>query len=310
MRFIHAINPDLKILSPGISGHDPDYLDRMISYVGDEAFNEFIDVLAFHPYSGSNAQDVRYKSQLVWEIVKEHNFSGEVWITEVGRSTQASSEENLWELPYNFQIQSRELIKAFATSLAENVSLIVWYCYSDSWAIDITYGEACFGIIYRPSLAATEWEYKPAGYLYRKLSSFLTNSSYLPYALQKQGFTFQSIENDFSYYFKTTKNTTILILWTQNTPYNVNLQGLGIKNATVHSLFDDSNYTLAPDKLNFELNSYPILLEINWESGVEPRNVLCVMYPSWVQMFAFIIGPIVFFVGIVFVLHAQMKRRA
>ena len=302
MRLIKEINPNLKVLGPGISGHDPEYLDAMINFIGDVDFNEFIDILNFHPYSGSSAEEVRYKSKEVWEIVKNHNFTGEVWITEVGRSTQVSSNDNKEEQPYEHSIQAREIIKAYTTALGENISKIVWYCYGDWWNINWTYGEAAFGIIYREDENAVTWSTKPSGYLYKKLSDKLSHSTYYPNAIVTSGFKFGSVKNDYHYYFKTSYNSSIMILWSQSAPYNVKLSNENIKSAYLHSLFDDMNYTLDIDDLNFELNEWPLFIEIFWDDDLA-QNIGLQQKAEFTQIFAFIIGPIIFFIGVIIVIR-------
>lgn len=308
MRLIRSINPDLKIISSGISGHDPKYLDEMISYVGSTDFNDYIDILAFHPYSGSSAQSIRTKINEVWNVVHNHNFSGEVWITEVGYSTQVSTETALDELPGQFFIQARELVKSFSIGLAQNVSMVVWYCYSDWWDINRTYGEACFGIIYRPDSDTFHWEYKPSGYLYRKLSGLLTNSTYLPNAIRSTGFSLNYQDNEFQYYYKTTKNTSVVILWTQNMPYSAKIIANGLKNGTSYSLLDDNNAEINIENLVFSINSTPIILEFEWIDSDHPKNIIIQIYPNYIQVYSVIVAPIAFIIGLISIVFIKKRQ--
>lgn len=308
IRLIRSINPDLKIISPGISGHDPKYLDAMISYIGSADFNEYIDILAFHPYSGSSAQSIRTKINEVWDVVHRHNFSGDVWITEVGYSTQVSTETALDELPGQFFIQTRELIKSFSISLAQNISMVVWYCYSDWWDINRTYGEACFGIIYRPDFDTFHWEYKPSGYLYRKLSRMLTNSTYLPNALRRTGMSFNYPDNEFQFYFKTARNTSVVVLWTQNMPYTAKIIASGLKNGTNYSLLDDNDNELDIENLTFNVSSTPILLEFEWMDPDNPKNIMIQITPNIIQVYSTIVAPIAFIIGLISIISIKKRN--
>ena len=115
---IRQIAPNVKILAPGISGNDPNWLNAEISYFGDTTFNQLFDVLCFHPYSGSNAEQVAPKSQAVDQVALQHHFAGQIWITEVGYSTQASSINTTtqdWAISWPYQ--ATQLVKTLPRSV-------------------------------------------------------------------------------------------------------------------------------------------------------------------------------------------------
>jgi len=114
--------PDLKLVSAGISGHDPEYLDAMFA----SGAMENVDVLAFHPYSGSNYENLGTKIAEVQAVAKKWGFTGPIWITEVGMSTQFDPEEPGFEAKYQstLELQATLVPKVYCIALANDIEYI------------------------------------------------------------------------------------------------------------------------------------------------------------------------------------------
>ncbi|MHA1733938.1 MAG: GH39 family glycosyl hydrolase [Promethearchaeota archaeon] len=204
--------PNLTVLSGGISGHDPDYLSRMF----EAGAMENIDVLAFHPYSGSAYDSLDVKIKEVQDVCEKYAFNGSMWITEVGMSTQFHPTEVGYEDDYreSLELQASIVPKVYALSLANDVEVVVWYCLGDfaNW----TWGEGNFGLVYDPSNTFKPHPYgddvlKPAGYAYRVLAHNLNWSTYYP-----KGVVFgetPASEHLRTFYFLKPNGDLVLVCW-------------------------------------------------------------------------------------------------
>jgi len=284
--YIRDISPDVKIIAPGISGHDPDYLDRMISYIGSEQFEELFYALNFHPYSGSNAEIIAQKIQEVKAVAEKHEFNGEIWITEVGMSTDVSSEDRIEEeYREKWERQAEQLIKTYAEALTAGIDRVIWYCYRDSKNIDWTYGEAAFGIQHY-SQKYNQWIYKPAGYAFQYLSRKLPNSRNFGQSLVVE--TPQWVDKDLihTYSFYTDKNTIMLILWSETV---VDKATMKFSSALEEIVDPNTNMTLETfdfvrnetniqtmgilESIEVELSNQPIMLEFNYTQAVNQQDL-------------------------------------
>ena len=109
---IYDINNSLKISTPGISGHDPEYFESMINAIGETDFNRLFDVMSFHPYSGSTNDVIEEKCRQVHAVADAHGFTGELWVSEVGYDTTTA-----------WRYQAEQLVKTYAQTLSKWVSL-------------------------------------------------------------------------------------------------------------------------------------------------------------------------------------------
>ncbi|MHA1369135.1 MAG: hypothetical protein ACTSRA_05380 [Promethearchaeota archaeon] len=224
--YLKAKYPGITLLSGGISGHDPDYLDRMFQY----GAMENIDVLAFHPYSGSNYDTLDAKINDVKEVCRKYNFNGALYITEVGMSTQFDPNATNYEDEYrrSLELQATLVPKVYALSLANNIEVVIWYCLGDAW--NYTWGEHNFGLVfwggnqYKPTPYQND-TLKPSGYAYKALAHNINWSTYYPNGIKFKNDFLPSITGLKAFYFLNSTGDIILILWnshdTINTKFSV-----------------------------------------------------------------------------------------
>lgn len=221
---LSAQYPGLTILSNGISGHDPAYLDAMFSYGAMEG----IDVLAFHPYSGTSYDSLAVKINEVKAVCRRHGFDGRLWITEVGMSTQFDPTVPGYKARYqeSLELQASLVPKIYAISLANGIEHVTWYCLEDfnrggdHELEDWRWGEANFGLVFAGSNTHKPDAYmhdtiKPAGYAYKALSGVLNWSTHVPRGVQKV-MPLPSLEKIEAYYFMNGRRQLVLVAWNLN----------------------------------------------------------------------------------------------
>lgn len=211
-KFLDEHYPGLTVVSGGISGHDPEYLSAMF----EAGAMEGVDALAFHPYSGSAYDALGVKVAQVQEVAERYGFDGELWITEVGMSTQFDPGEPDWEGDYRerLELQASLVPKVYSIALAAGVSKVIWYCLGDfeNW----TWGEANFGLVFAPGNTFKPEPYrddaiKPAGFAYAALARNLNWSTYYPRGAVVDGGP--SASQLKAYYFLTGDGRVVLVVW-------------------------------------------------------------------------------------------------
>lgn len=218
-RALRARFPNLTICSGGISGHDPDYLARMF----EAGAMADVDVLAFHPYSGSAYDSLGVKIDEVAAVCRRHHFPGELWITEVGMSTQFDPTAEGYATAYREALERQASVvpKVYAIALARGIKKVVWYCLEDfyrasSGGDDWRWGEANFGLVFaganthKPAPYAND-TLKPAGYAYKALAHHLNGSTYVPRGIRRAGTP--SAAQLQAYYFLQANGDVVLICW-------------------------------------------------------------------------------------------------
>ncbi|MHA1999512.1 MAG: hypothetical protein ACTSU9_15440 [Promethearchaeota archaeon] len=212
------------LVSPGVSGPNVEYIEKMITWFGDAEFNNLFDVMAFHAYPNHNPEHLSYRLQEVKEVARKHGFTGELWITEVGFTTSVAVEE---QLDNGFveelrEQQAEQVLKYYCQCIDENISSIFWYTLSD-WCGDVYDGEGWFGLITCDYWDVDHWnyKYKPAGHAYNLLSHVLDGGSiYYP-----RGSVVNAPvkDNIWNYHFYTADNTSLLVLWGQSSATKVTI---------------------------------------------------------------------------------------
>jgi hypothetical protein len=281
---IHNNYPDVKIMAPGISGYNPDYLTRMIEYIGAENFNKMFSILAFHPYSRT-PEEVFPACQAVWEVVHNFGFSGEVWISEVGFPVDIHN-------PFEVQYQTESLVKIFAQALVSNITRIVWYNW---W-------EPGFGIYFLNEGSGVK-EFIDSGLAYYVMSKLLTNStiSYDRITLSKPIF----IDSRFIWIFpfQTTKDTTVLILWSESSNLEVDIDVEPAVTITQYNY--GKNTTQIITGTTFPLSLTPIIIELSSDNvDIEIK----VHYEASYTIFIIAL-PILTFISLDLILWNKLKSR-
>lgn len=298
---LHSIDPNLMVVSPGISGYDPEYLDRMITYIGDEHFSEWFGALAFHPYSGSDAEVVATSIKAVQDLCAKHHFYGELWITEWGYSTT----RNPAYIAQDFILQGSLLTKVYALSLARNISEILWYSFREDG----------FGTQYDPDLGYNTYGpaghnvMNPAGHAFATLSSLLTNSTYLPTAISLD-LSFVPSTQLWAYAFLTARGHLVLVAWNSLGPYTLSISSLStILTAWQHDPLTRSNKSLSLQELSLPLGiETPIILEIEF-SGTPEALAIQILPTLYSGMVIFAL-PGLFIVGIAACIWSYSREKS
>jgi hypothetical protein len=215
---IHSIDPNLMVMSPGISGSDTTYLNNLITYIGDANYSTWFGACAFHPYSGDDAQVVSSRIQAIQAVLTQHHFYGQLWITEWGYATTSDPAF----VQQDFALQGSLLTKVYTLSLAQNISRVLWYSFREDG----------FGTQYDPAAGYNtpgptgQNVMDPAGYAFLTLSSLLTNSTYLPAAMTL-GTIFVPTSQLWAYTFLTSDGHLVLIAWNSLGPYTLSISSSG-----------------------------------------------------------------------------------
>ncbi len=297
---IHSIDTTLMIVSPGISGHDPDYLDSMITYIGDEHYSEWFGALAFHPYSGSDAEVVATSIAAVQAVCAQHHFHGEVWITEWGYATT----RNPTYIAQDFILQGSLLIKVYALSLARNISEILWYSFREDG----------FGTQYDPDKGYNTYGdtghnvMNAAGNAFATLSSLLTNSTFLPAAITL-GTSLVPSSQLWAYAFLNARGHLVLIAWNTLGPYTLTLSSLGtISTAWQIDPLTGSNTTLPLQGISVPLGtSTPVIIELEF-SGT-PEALMLQILPTIYSGIVIFALPGLFIAGMVACVWSYLKGK-
>ena len=315
------LDNDAIILSPGVSGPDWEYLDKMISWFGDEAFNSLFDIIAFHSYPNRNPEHLTYRIEQVKCIAENHHFKGEYWITEIGFTTSVRTEEQVQDYIDEVEIlQAESVLKHYTQSIHENMSAIFWYDLLD-WCGDPYYGEEWFGLITCDYWNVDHWEYKykPAGHAYDKFCSMIQDGTYFP-----RGSIVQSItpENIWCYYFYTPKNTTVIVAWSQSSAsmasISFNLPGHSTPEFDIRDHWYTTYLYKTKENLtryDFELTNSPVLFEIDFSDyfsaeGLNDQPITLFLNVSHDTFsFIYIVSVVVLLVGAIALVSLKYRKR-
>lgn len=209
--------PALQLVSAGISGHSPAYLDAMFA----SGAMENVDVLAFHPYSGTNYENLDVKIAEVQAVADKRGFTGPLWITEVGCSTQFDPNEPGFESRYqqSLELQATFVPKVYCLALANGIEYVTWYCLGDGnvW----TDGESNFGLVfdgsnpYKPAPYQAD-VYKPSGYAYKAIAHQLNRSTFVPKGVTFTTSILPSSSRLRTFYFLKGNGDVVFICWNAN----------------------------------------------------------------------------------------------
>ncbi|MHA1681471.1 MAG: hypothetical protein ACTSUE_10705 [Promethearchaeota archaeon] len=274
--------PGLNILSNGISGHSPAYLDAMFEH----GAMENIDTLAFHPYSGSNYDTLPVKINEVKEVCEKHDFNGDIWITEVGMSTQFDPGEVGFEEDYKrvLDLQATLVPKVYAHSIANGIDVITWYCLGDG--PDYTWGEHNFGLVYYSANTYKPGPYindtlKPAGYAYKALAHNLNWSTYVPNAITVKP-PLPSTSKLESFYFLKANGDVTIIMWNTNddhlaVSFDVLSSGFEVYGPPSYKLGECDGITNRSagnvTTISLDLNIEPVIFVIDTPDGLNATSI-------------------------------------
>jgi hypothetical protein len=311
--------PGIQLVSAGISGHDPTYLDAMFA----AGAMENVDVLAFHPYSGANYETLNDKITEVKAVCSKYNFTGPVWITEVGMSTQFDPNATNFEDTYQqaLELQATLVPKVFCQALANNISFVVWYCLGDfaNW----TWGEANFGLVFDPSnpykpAPYRNDVYKPAGYAYKAIAHQLNWSKYMPRGVVNS--IMPSASKLRTYYFLKTNGDIVFIAWNANgdaqqIEFTVPATGVQVFAAPSYKPGAATNYHVTNDSAGITVTASidftPTIFVLHMPAGASPVAIVIETQATFYDISLLVIIPaLVAACVIVFIAKSKRRREA
>nr|MDO8110702.1 hypothetical protein [Candidatus Sigynarchaeota archaeon] len=281
---ISARWPDVQLVSAGISGYDPVYLDAMFA----AGAMENVDILAFHPYSGSNYDNLDAKINDVKGVCQKWNFTGPIWITEVGWPTEFRPTEEGFEAVYQARLELQATIvpKIYCLALANGIEHVTYYCLGDS--SNFTYSEENFGLVFWGSNPYKPVPYendtlKPSGFTYKVLAHHLNWSTYYPRGVQTAAFL-PSAPRLKSFYFLEANGNIVLVCWNANgditTPVRFTMPATGVQvfSGPSYKPGTATNYHLENGTsgitVSAMIDNSPVIFLIDMPDGASPVTIL------------------------------------
>ncbi|MHA1714827.1 MAG: hypothetical protein ACTSXP_04230 [Promethearchaeota archaeon] len=335
-------DPTSFILSPGISGPDIDYLERLIINLGVEKFNEMFDAVAYHAYCGTNADYLRQKIGEVQAILDRYNIQKESWITEIGLSTslppsvlEADYKEEFW------RYQATQVIKIYAQSIATNITSTFWYCQNDWCDVNDSHGEGRFGLMYCKNKTTYQFDFKPAGLAYISLNRLINGATFYPAGVETRSVGTSSgglIHDTLFHYFYTKRNTTALILWSQDVGVVSDLsivppslpptssltsrsqafnQDASVDfDLIIHDFYTNTSSRIPGiDHWSVDLGPEPIVIELNYSNylddcgyEVQPLTVRVELYKDFATTIYTVAIPSILVLGVIIVGRHRFKK--
>ena len=196
---IRETDPDAYILGGGYSRVPKRFIKKMNKAGG----MENLDGLAFHPYALHPEGSMRLHDKFL-RIMSDINFTGTVWITEIGNPTggRYPHKVTLEKLPSH-------VVKSMTGTAARGTRAALWYELFDHYNKDevppkTTDSEKFFGLVY-PDLSR-----KDGANAYELCARYLPGSRYAPDYLQRQNIPSSIIS--FCFLEGTSGNNT-LVVW-------------------------------------------------------------------------------------------------
>jgi hypothetical protein len=216
---------------------------------------ENLDALSFHPYATNPRGAMRLFDDFL-KIISEINFSGDIWITEVGFPTSGwyPSSVSMENLP-------SYVIKTIVGSAARGARTLLWYSLGDSYnlgeAPDKNDSEAFFGLTY------PDFTRKNGAWAYELCARFLPGSRFMPELPQRINIP----SNIVSFCFLegiAGKNT--LVIW--NDRNNTQRIQLTLDSpVTIHEI-STGNSVIKQDEIILDITNVPVF--ITWEGSASP----------------------------------------
>ncbi|MBN2150807.1 MAG: hypothetical protein JW839_05165, partial [Candidatus Lokiarchaeota archaeon] len=296
-------DPSAVIISPGIVGPEVEYLDKMVAYYGLQNFSDTYDIIAYHAYSGKNAEILVQKMADVKEWMADHHMSGKpVWITEIGMSTAVATNEQIGTalVAENERYQATQVLKVYAESIPANISGVFWYCQNDWCDVNDTEGEGRFGLMGCTNKTSYTYGLKPSGYAYWRLNQLIQNGTCFPNGVSIKAPAGGKV---WAAYFFTARNTTVLVLWSQNTataatvslipPATGDGSPVSLQVTSYDYCANGSRLTAGVERYSLDVGFTPVLLELNYTNPADPGKPLAVLLEI-----AHVPGMVVLLVGV------------
>ncbi len=310
--------PDIELVSAGISGHDPEYLDAMFA----SGAMENIDVLAFHPYSGTNYENLDSKIAEVQAVADKWGFTGPLWITEVGCSTQFDPSEPGFEEVYqsSLELQATLVPKVYCLALANGIEYVTWYCLGDG--ANRTWGEENFGLVfdgsnpYKPVPYQAD-VYKPSGYAYKAIAHQLNWSTFVPRGVTLASPGLPSSNRLRSFYFLKDNGDVVFVCWNANgdipseISFSMPADGVEVYSAPSYKPGLASNYAVETTAdgitIRTTIDFNPTVFVIDMKTGASPTAIVIEATINFYDVALLVIVPCL--VGLCVVVFVVKERK-
>jgi len=250
---IREVEPEAIILAGSTFMVDPAFTRGLFRAGAMEHVNGF----SVHPYAFTPIETIRQYNQLL-NIFDEFNFSGPMWVTEVGYFSGPRPFFNLDRYPeYVIKTLSSLAIRA------DRIRNVIWYELMDNYnpgevrnpGNPVNY----LGLIY------PNGTFKPGAQAFMLTAGFIAGSVYNPDLPLRDGVR----RNITSLYFLKEDGTSVLILWNDGSGRrNLRLTVPAAENLSSHNIHDREVTSLS-DGVVLEVGRDPVF--ITWNGGGQPR---------------------------------------
>lgn len=174
------------------------YLKKLIqSHAVDKA-----DAVSFHPYS-IGAETLVEKILKAQKVIRELNYKGDLWITEIGFPTGG-----LYPFKKSLEQFPDAIIKTLTAISVSNIKGIIWYSLQDTKSLEEgkkdNNSEVHFGLAY------PNYQLKDGGHAYSLFTKLIGSAQYDPSFLNRDLFKKYSIN---AYRFIHPNGENALIIW-------------------------------------------------------------------------------------------------
>jgi hypothetical protein len=220
---------------------------------------EELDALAFHPYGVNPSGSMKVYDNFT-KTLSEINYSGPVWVTEVGYPTGGWYPSKVSQNKFPAYI-----VKTITGAAVRGARVLLWYHMFDS--LDAgkknMNSEKYFGLVYK------DYSRKAGSWAYELCARFLPGSRYIPELPQRENIP----SNIVSFCFldgisgNNTQDTNTLILW--NDKKHVQKIELNLSaSALLHDISTGQNTPLPVDA-SVDVGNNPLI--ITWQGTEIPR---------------------------------------
>ena len=225
---------------------------------------EGLDGIAFHPYALNPGASMRLHDRFL-NVLSEINFTGPVWITEIGYPT-----DGWFPLKVSMENLPSYVIKNIVGSAARGARVLLWYDFFDHYNEgEVPKGtsltkrtEISYGLVY------PDYGRKNGSFAYELCARFLPGSIYTPELPIRENIPASIVS--FTFINGNTGDST-LVLWNDSTGIiNVNLQIP--ETAIIHDISTGLNRTLSTESsmgVSLEIGTRPLF--ITWQGPGIPR---------------------------------------
>jgi hypothetical protein len=215
---------------------------------------EGLDALAFHPYDLNPSGSMRIYDSFA-KTLSEINYTGPIWVTEVGFPTGGWYPNKVSLKKYPTYI-----VKTITAAAARGPRVLLWYHMFDSLdsgkkSLD---SEDYFGLVNK------DFTRKAGSYAYELCARFLPGSRYVPELPERKNIPSNIVS--FCFLDDTSGNNT-LILWNDrksNQQIELNLQAP----AMLHDISTGQN-TALPTDMTLDITNKPLI--ITWQGSAIPH---------------------------------------